>query len=153
VAKPFILRAMAPDDIDEVIAVAAVLPGAPHWPRSSYEAIFASAASLQRIAIVSRAPGHSLAGFVIAAVLPPQAELESIAVAAQFQRQGVATGLFASLQVSLRARACSEILLEVRQSNHAAQALYRAIGFAQAARRPAYYSHPVEDAILMSRSL
>ena len=144
---------MTPDDLDQVIAIAAALPGAPHWPRSSYEAIFAPAASPQRIALVAQAPGHPIAGFLIAANLPPQAELESIAVAAHFQRQGVATRLFASLQASLRSRGCSEILLEVRQSNHAAQGLYRALGFSQIARRPAYYSNPVEDAILMSRSL
>jgi ribosomal-protein-alanine N-acetyltransferase len=144
---------MTPDDLDEVIATAAALPGTPHWPRSSYEAIFVPDASPQRIAIVALAPDLRMAGFAIATLLPPQAELESIAVAAEFQGQGVATRLFSSLQASLHARQCSEILLELRQSNLAALALYRSLGFSQTGHRPAYYSHPVEDAILMSRSV
>jgi [ribosomal protein S18]-alanine N-acetyltransferase len=151
-AEPFTIRPMTPGDIDAVIATAAALPGAPHWPRSSYEAIFANA-SPQRIALVAHAPTPRIAGFLIAAILPPQAELESIAVAAEFQRQGVASQLFGSLQASLPSHNCSEILLEVRQSNHTALALYRALGFSQTARRPAYYSNPTDDAILMSRSV
>jgi len=150
-AEPFTIRPMTPADIDAIMAIAAGLPGAPHWPRSSYEAIFAPGASPQRIAIVAQTPGVS--GFVIASIIPPHAELESIAVAAEFQRQSLASKLFGSLQASLRAQNCSQILLEVRQSNHAGLALYRALGFSQTARRPNYYSQPVEDAILMSRSL
>jgi len=152
-AEPFTIRPMMPADIDAVVAIAAGLPGAPHWPGSSYQAIFAPDASPQRIAIVAQAPGDRTAGFVIASIIPPQAELESIAVAAKFQRQSLASKLFGSLQASLRAHNCSQILLEVRQSNHAGLALYRALGFSQTARRPNYYSQPVEDAILMSRSL
>jgi [ribosomal protein S18]-alanine N-acetyltransferase len=144
---------MTPADIDAVMAIAAGLPGAPHWPRPSYKAIFAPGASPQRIAIVAQTPCIQISGFVIASIIPPQAELESIAVAAEFQRQSLASKLFGSLQASLRAHNCSQILLEVRQSNLAAIGLYRALGFAQTARRPNYYSQPVEDAILMSRSL
>jgi [ribosomal protein S18]-alanine N-acetyltransferase len=151
-AEPFTIRPMTPADIDAVMTIATALPGAPHWPRSSYEAMFAPGASPQRIALVAEA-ARRLAGFVIVSVLPPQAELESIAVAAAFQRQGVAGRLFTSLQPPLQARNCSQILLEVRQSNHAALALYRALGFSQTTFRPAYYSNPVEDAILMARCL
>jgi ribosomal protein S18 acetylase RimI-like enzyme len=39
----------------------------------------------------------------------------------------------------------------VRSSNTAARALYAVAGFAETTRRTAYYSDPIEDAILMSR--
>jgi [ribosomal protein S18]-alanine N-acetyltransferase len=152
-AEPFTIRPMTPADIDAVMTIAADLPGAPHWPRSSYEAIFAPGSSPQHIAIVAHTSALDIVGFAIASVLPPQAELESIAVPSHFQRQGLAGRLFTALQASLRAHNCSQILLEVRQSNHAALALYRALGFSQTALRPAYYSNPVEDAILMARSI
>jgi len=149
----FTIRPMTPGDIDAVTAIAAALPDAPHWPRSSYEAIFTPNTSPQRIALVAEAAPLGIAGFVIASALSPQAELESIAVAAHFQGQSLAGRLFTSLRQSLLVLGCSEIFLEVRQSNHAALALYSALGFSQTARRPAYYSNPAEDAILMARSV
>jgi ribosomal-protein-alanine N-acetyltransferase len=142
---------MEPGDIDCVMAIAARLPDAPHWPRSVYEAVFAPDSSPQRIALVAETSASSPAGFLIAALIPPQADLELIAVAPLFQRQGIARRLLRSLAGELQARHCSEILLEVRSSNIAARGLYAASGFAETTRRPAYYSDPVEDAILMSR--
>jgi ribosomal-protein-alanine N-acetyltransferase len=41
------------------------------------------------------------------------------------------------------------ILLEVRESNAAARALYAKVGFREEGRRPRYYRDPDEDAVLM----
>ena len=46
-----------------------------------------------------------------------------------------------------------ELTLEVRVSNDAAQALYRAYGFRLAGLRPGYYRYPEEDALLMTRPI
>ena len=45
------------------------------------------------------------------------------------------------------------MLLEVRQSNHAAICLYRKLGFAQIGVRRGYYHAPEEDALLMQLPL
>ena len=50
-------------------------------------------------------------------------------------------------------RGCPTALLEVRESNTRALALYRTAGFVQAGRRPGYYNHPREDALLLARPL
>jgi ribosomal-protein-alanine N-acetyltransferase len=47
----------------------------------------------------------------------------------------------------------SGVRLEVRASNAAAIALYRRNGFCQVGIRRAYYSAPVEDAVLMQAPL
>ena len=47
----------------------------------------------------------------------------------------------------------SAIRLEVRASNVAALALYRRLGFSTAGVRRAYYSAPVEDALLLQAPL
>ena len=50
----------------------------------------------------------------------------------------------------------ARMFLEVAVDNDAGQALYRALGFAEIARRPAYYGKPGQkhkDALLMSRDL
>jgi ribosomal-protein-alanine N-acetyltransferase len=140
---------MAPADVDAVIALAAGLRDAPQWPRTAYEAASARGVWPQRIALVAETSDATIAGFLVAALIPPSAELESIAVAHQFQRQGVARELLRRLLHDIRPRQCSEILLEVRPSNQAGVAFYAALGFEENGRRPAYYTDPVEDALLM----
>jgi ribosomal-protein-alanine N-acetyltransferase len=99
---------------------------------------------------VAEAPEtRAVAGFAVASLLAPQAELESIAVAAESQRRGLARRLVAALAADLRPARIMEVVLEVRVSNLPALALYRALGFTESGRRPRYYSDPVEDAVLM----
>ena len=47
----------------------------------------------------------------------------------------------------------AQMHLEVRASNQAALQFYANQGFVEQARRTAYYSNPVEDAVLMNRAL
>jgi ribosomal-protein-alanine N-acetyltransferase len=47
-----------------------------------------------------------------------------------------------------RKRGAEAILLEVRESNCAARALYAKVGFREMGRREAYYTNPVEGGIL-----
>jgi ribosomal-protein-alanine N-acetyltransferase len=90
-----------------------------------------------------------IVGFLVASLLPPQAELETVAVASELQRRGMARQLFAALAAGLRAAQVEEIFLEARASNHPALALYRRLGFLESGRRIRYYQNPVEDAVLM----
>jgi ribosomal protein S18 acetylase RimI-like enzyme len=90
-----------------------------------------------------------IAGFAIATLLPPQAELETIAVALKSQRRGVGRQLFAALAAELQRAQILEVILEARVSNRAALGLYRSLGFRESGRRVRYYSDPIEDAVLM----
>jgi ribosomal-protein-alanine N-acetyltransferase len=90
-----------------------------------------------------------VAGFAVASLLPPQAELEIIAVAPQFQRHGLARRLFTTLAAELRTNQSAELLLELRASNLPALAFYRSLGFTETGRRTRYYHDPIEDALLM----
>ncbi len=85
----------------------------------------------------------------MASLLPPEAELELIAVDPAAQRLGLAQQLFAELAQELRAARWNEMILEVRASNLPALALYRKLGFVETGRRKDYYQIPVEDALLM----
>jgi ribosomal-protein-alanine N-acetyltransferase len=93
--------------------------------------------------------GGEVVGFAIASLLPPEAELETIAVASTAQRQGLSRRLLAELAAELRAAQITEVILEVRASNQPALGLYRRLGFAETGRRVRYYHDPVEDAVLM----
>ena len=76
-----------------------------------------------------------------------EAEVLQIAVKEAYRGQGIASALFAILPTD------KEIFLEVRRSNHRAQAFYKKEKMAVIAERKAYYHDPVEDAIIMKREI
>jgi ribosomal-protein-alanine N-acetyltransferase len=141
-------------DIEQVMAIAAGQKDAPHWPQSVYLAALDPTSSPRRIALVAaNESSGDLAGFAVASLLPPQAELESIAVRADEQRHGIGSKLLSRLVDELRAAAVKEFMLEVRASNRTGIAFYLVHGWRQSGLRPRYYADPEEDAILMSSSL
>jgi len=143
------IRSMMAADLDRVVEIAAALDDAPQWPRRVYESVLASS-SPRRIAFVAEDSGTgAVVGFAVAGLVPPEAELETIVVAAGFQRRGVARRLFEAMADDLGRSQVREVLLEVRQSNVAAQSFYRSVGFVEEGRRPGYYADPIEDAVLM----
>jgi len=149
-----LVRRMTLADLDRVIEIERSLTAAPHWPRSAYLAALDSRSSPPRIALVAEIPESCvLGGFALASLLPPQSELESIAVAAELQRHGMASQLFSVLAAELRKARVEVVFLEVRASNQPAEEFYRRLRFEETARRPRYYHDPVEDAILMSLRL
>jgi ribosomal-protein-alanine N-acetyltransferase len=143
------VRPMTEQDLDRVLEIAADSAQVPHWPRAVYETALNPEAAPRRIALVAEAAGD-VAGFAVASVVAPQAELESIAVAAAARRQGVASRLLNALTAELKRLKVTELLLEVRASNQPALELYGARGFESVALRAHYYSDPVEDAVLMN---
>jgi ribosomal-protein-alanine N-acetyltransferase len=139
---------MVPADLQRVLEIAQSLKEAPHWPRAAYLAALDPQGSPRRIALVAETDGV-LAGFAIATLLPPQAELEMIAVAAERQQRGVARQIFSALAGKFEVARITEVILEVRASNCPALGLYRSLGFQQSGCRPRYYADPIEDALLM----
>ena len=149
---------MAVRDLDAVMSIEREAESAPHWSRSEYLALFQSdrGRSFKRSAIVAEVEG-GVAGFAVIRVvgLPgvPEAELESIVVAPQYRIRGVGRLLLSESAQQAKALGATRLDLEVRPSNAAAIRLYRRTGFLETARRQAYYSDPVEDAVLMSVTL
>jgi ribosomal-protein-alanine N-acetyltransferase len=143
---------MAAADVPRVMEIADSLPEAPHWPESAYLDALNPESIPRRIALVVVGSGN-VQGFIVASLLPPQAELELIAVSAGSQRQGMGRMLFDLLVHDLRGVGVLEIVLEVRTSNRAAVTFYRSAGFGQTGLRPAYYVDPIEDAVLMRLQL
>jgi ribosomal-protein-alanine N-acetyltransferase len=164
---------MVEADVERVLALAGCLPEAPHWSAEVYRLALAPEAAERRIALVAESVseplktlpdlpelqttpssipenGGNIVAFAVASLIEPQAELETIAVAAESQRQGVARCLLTELQAELLRSGITEVLLEVRASNRAALALYAALGFRETGLRPRYYIDPVEDALQMT---
>ncbi len=148
------VRRMVAVDLNRVMEIAACTDHAPLWSRQAYEKALDPDAQPRRIALIAEDKGSGgVAGFAVARITPPEAELESIVTAVPHQRRGVARRLFSALQGDLRGHGASEVVLEVRAGNRAAQGFYRFLGFAEVGRRPGYYADPVEDAVLMRLGL
>jgi [ribosomal protein S18]-alanine N-acetyltransferase len=154
------IRPLNADDFEQVLAVAEIIEEAPRWSRAHFEEflpvgdLLPGQVSRPRIALLARDPRTGkVLGFVCASLVPPEAELESIAVAPRVQRQGIGRRLLASLVTELRTSGISELHLEVRASNRQAIRFYEAQNFIQTGVRPRYYADPEEDAVLMTLSL
>ncbi len=147
------IRRMSAADVPRVIEIASGLEHAPLYPRSTWMEVVDPKSVPPRLALVAGGPSRELCGFAVASLLPPQAELETIAVAAASQRRGIGRRLIQSLFQDLRRAGIQEVWLEVRVSNAPAIALYRGLRFRETGHRTSYYAHPVEDALLMSLRL
>ena len=145
----FRIRPLEDSDVDRLAEIAAGLEQAPQWPRSAYDSLLEHAGRERIVLVAEDEGGRSVAGFVVARLILPEAELESIAVAGEFQRRGVARELFSALAGMLGRGGVKEIMLEVRAGNGAALGLYRSFGFIEEGRRRGYYVDPVEDAVLL----
>ena len=102
-------------------------------------------------ALVCEDETGALCGYLLAQCIPPEAELLRIAVLPSARRNGAARALMARFLSVCAARGASDLFLEVRASNDAAIALYRAYGFDACGTRRQYYKSPTEDALLMAR--
>ena len=81
------------------------------------------------------------------------ADLLTIATVPAARGRGIASLMLTELVSTAREVSCPDVLLEVRQSNEAAQRLYTRHGFVPIGRRRRYYQAPPEDAVVMRLTL
>jgi ribosomal-protein-alanine N-acetyltransferase len=79
------------------------------------------------------------------------ADMMNIAIDPAYRRRGVAQELVERLEMALKEKGVICLALEVRASNVAAIALYEKLGFSVIGKRPNYYRHPKEDALIMRK--
>lgn len=91
-------------------------------------------------------------GFAIMSFQQEDAHLELLAVAPNWQRQGLGQRLMAWLEKTTRVAGIARITLEVRLANTQARRFYRCQGFNDAQLIPRYYVG-IEPALRMIRAL
>jgi [ribosomal protein S18]-alanine N-acetyltransferase len=136
-----ILRHATEADVPALAELERLAFETPNWPAETFSRYDCTIAEID----------GQMAGFLVSrqifagdSTAPPEREILNLAVAPAHRRAGLATQL---LQFELRYRAV--FLLEVRESNLAARALYENLGFVEISRRRAYYDNPPETAIVM----
>lgn len=121
------------------------------YPRPWTRGIFVSELSQvpeRRQYLVARIDGE-VVGYGGLMFAGDDAHVTTLAVAPEWQRHTVATRLLLTLSREAIQRQATSLTLEVRQSNEAAQELYRRFGFAPAGVRRNYYAQEREHALVM----
>ncbi|MCD6181543.1 MAG: ribosomal protein S18-alanine N-acetyltransferase [Candidatus Cloacimonetes bacterium] len=90
-----------------------------------------------------------IAGYICCWKVLDECTITNVGVDVEVQRQGIGRRLVNFIMDRMQQEGCDEFFLEVRASNLPALALYRSIGFEVVGVRRKYYSHPVEDAMIM----
>jgi ribosomal-protein-alanine N-acetyltransferase len=143
-------RISASEDLDAVAELEAASFTNP-WTREMLER------ELQRSDVarvyVLRTAGYRVAAFCACWIVHDELHINTIAVQADLRRQGLATMLMQGLLEQAAAEGVERAYLEVRQSNLPAQRLYESLGFALAGVRRRYYTHPEEDALVLTRAV
>lgn len=135
--------------IDDVLEIEKVSFSDP-WSREMFRSeLEVGGGTYARIAI----RGTTLVGYLLAVMIVDEAHLGNLAVHPSERRSGVGQQLLDDLLETAREKGVGRITLEVRESNQIARKFYYRNEFIDVAMRKNYYRNPVEDAIVMLRSL
>ncbi len=96
---------------------------------------------------------EKIAGYIGIFVVCESCYVSNVAVFPEYRRQGVAKQLIERACVVAEENGAESISLEVRPSNAAAVSLYGSVGFEEVGLRKNFYRAPVEDALIMTRTL
>jgi [ribosomal protein S18]-alanine N-acetyltransferase len=143
------IRSATPADIPAMMSLERHAVTAAHWREEEYLRVF-NEDMPRRIALILEESVP--VAFLVAGKLDREWEIENVAVAPDARRRGLGTRLVGEFLDLARREGAARILLEVRESNAAARALYEKWAFVETGRRRGYYSNPIEDAVVYSFS-
>jgi ribosomal-protein-alanine N-acetyltransferase len=101
---------------------------------------------------VIRVPGGPAAGFCAFWKVVDQIHINNLAIRPEQRRHGIGRVLLTTVLDEAARLGAPHATLEVRRSNTAARGLYECAGFTIAGVRTSYYTNPIEDALILSRS-
>jgi [ribosomal protein S18]-alanine N-acetyltransferase len=142
-------RLTSADDLDAILALDEVCFNRP-WTRADYTRELADPARC--FIFVARADGRLVAYCSFWRIFD-EAHINNFAVHPDWRRRGIGRALLTSSLAEAAALGAPKATLEVRASNAPAIALYERGGFVRAGLRRAYYTHPVEDALILWRGV
>ena len=119
------------------------------WSEKSVASELGNRLSLWLVAM----DGDTVAGYVGSQSVLDEADMMNVAVHPDYRRQGIGRELVLALAEALQKKGIRGLMLEVRQSNAPAIALYEQLGFQQVGMRPNYYRNPKENALILRKEL
>ena len=143
--KPLI-RKMTLEDMPAVIELDQISFSLP-WPERSFR--FELTDNPASRCWVAELDGK-VVGMIVVWLIVDEAHVATLATHPEFRRQGIGQRLLSHALRDLIQEGARRSFLEVRESNLAAQEMYRKFGYEETGRRRRYYRDNDEDAILMN---
>jgi [ribosomal protein S18]-alanine N-acetyltransferase len=142
------IRELAATDVERIRKLLLSAPEAAPWSGDDFQLALQGSVSV-------RVADHEgiVCGFVAFRRMSDEAEILNLAVDSSKRRQGIGSQLMESVLAACKAAGVKKIFLEVRDSNEAARKCYLRMGFTESGRRRKYYSQPVEDALVLARTV
>ena len=141
------MRRATPEDLDALMALEDAIYPDDAWSRDNMGAELSNPHGYYLVET-----GEDDAILAYAGLLAPigtgQGDIQTVTVAPEARRQGLARALMLKLLDEARRRGAEELFLEVRVDNESAQALYRELGFETISVRKGYYKGGI-DALTM----
>ena len=144
----FSVRRATKTDIDDIAYIEEECFSTP-WSRKSIAESMSHEPWSFFVAVCDR----KIVGYGGVYLILDEGQISNIAVLPAFRGKGIGRAILDEIGSYCRSMECEKITLELRKSNSVAGALYKSYGFVAVGERPNFYSNPVEDAILMDKSL
>lgn len=146
--EEYIFEQLGLERLDDILALENQIFTTP-WSKEQYARLM-GAGLCKVFGAAKGAADGLLVAYAAVSVNRAAGELEiyNIAVHPSVRRQGLGKRLTGLVLEAGRKMGLERAVLEVRASNEAAINLYSGLGFTRCGCRPAYYSEPVEDALL-----
>lgn len=145
---PYHIRPMHLDDVDRIVAIERRSFPTP-WPAAGYRYELTQNEQAHYVVLTRTASG-AVIGYAGHWLIAGEAHVSIIAVALLWRGRGLGEWLLQHMLATALAQDATLATLEVRESNTAAQALYRKYRFDVVGRRPGYYKDTGEAAVLMT---
>lgn len=140
-------REMLVEDLDQVMEIENDLISPP-WTR---EGFFTFLLKDENMFFVVEEKGQIL-GYCSMQTVLDEGDILNVAVIRDRQKEGIGYFLVDSMLMLAAARGIHIVHLEVRESNGSARRLYQRLGFKEDGFRKNYYTEPVENAVLMTKT-
>jgi ribosomal-protein-alanine N-acetyltransferase len=148
VTQPMVIERLGPDDIDDVLAIEEAAFTNP-WTRAMYLSELENGSV--SFCFIARDPTRRAIGFCSFWLVVDELHINNLAVIPELRRNGIGSLLLQFVLDKGHELGATRATLEVRRSNEAARAMYARFGFTVSGVRTAYYSTPVEDALVLWR--
>lgn len=136
--------AMQMEDLEQVSAIEMESFSVP-WSKEG----FAASLRAKNTCYLTVWVDGEIAGYCGMILCMDEAEITNVAVSERFRRRGAAQTMLRELIACGYRQGVRKFLLEVRESNKAAIALYEKLGFQKEGIRKNFYEKPLEDAVIM----
>jgi ribosomal-protein-alanine N-acetyltransferase len=145
-----VIDAATREDLPSVVAIEQASFADP-WSARSFQELLENRSIYFMCA--RRSADGAVVGYVVAWFVADEGQIANLAVAVDACGQGIGKQLLDAALDEGRIRGVEAVYLEVRDSNQRARRLYQSRGFEEVGRRRGYYRRPVEDAIVLRRTL